>query len=401
MQLFVVGAVGTRIEPEPSPCSSRHAHMGIAQNIRHYSCVQQAIIARESLPNSLGCREAPTVNMSFLKPENLEDASLLEVEAPEAPEANVSFRMKRSRLKKMAVGVATAMVVCVGIFALSTNGFSRNCSNVGTLQGKSSLDLDSAIRTTSEKLIQAAKNNQTLADETVMKAMVKAGHKVQDHWEKHHTRKLDTLVTIRKVKGFRQGQKAELAGIAECSFNILEAFVSVVGMGDDINAIIRTCPAPRDGESELACQVNGAILGAWVGNLATKLALAASNCALSINVDAILLCWHHRLGVSYGRDCSWSFFGCGHMHRNSATIDHHQDQCLGRSDCPRWPTFADWRRRCGQRCAVWCGCRHGGSQHCKPGACHQQGRECEQVQSQHLPLTVERVQGHPRITLHR
>ena len=290
MQLFVVGAVGTRIEPEPSPCSSRHAHMGIAQNIRHYSCVQQAIIARESLPNSLGCREAPTVNMSFLKPENLEDASLLEVEAPEAaeaPEANASFRMKRSTLKKMAVGVATAMVVCVGIFALSTNGFSRNCTNVGTLQGKSSLDLDSAIRTTSEKLIQAAKNNQTLADETVMKAMVKAGHKVQDHWEKHHIRKLDTLVTIRKVKGFRQGQKAELAGIAECSFNILEAFVSVVGMGDDINAIIRTCPAPRDGESELACQVNGAILGAWVGNLATKLALAASNCALSINVDAI------------------------------------------------------------------------------------------------------------------
>ncbi|WP_459806092.1 hypothetical protein, partial [Herbidospora sp. RD11066] len=81
--------------------------------------------------------------------------------------------------------------------------------------------------------------------------------------------------------------KAKLAGMAECSFNILEAFVSVVGMGDDINAIIRTCPAPRDGESELACQVNGAILGAWVGNLAAKLALAASDCALSLNVDAI------------------------------------------------------------------------------------------------------------------
>ena len=90
-----------------------------------------------------------------------------------------------------------------------------------------------------------------------------------------------------KVKGFRQKQKGLLAGRQECVFNILEAFVSAVGMGDDINAIIRTCPPPRDGESELACQVNGAILGAWVGNLATKLALAASNCALSINVDAI------------------------------------------------------------------------------------------------------------------
>ena len=90
-----------------------------------------------------------------------------------------------------------------------------------------------------------------------------------------------------KVKGFRQKQKGLLAGRQECVFNILEAFVSAVGMGDDINAIIRTCPPPRDGESELACQVNGAILGAWVGNLATKVALAASNCALSINVDAI------------------------------------------------------------------------------------------------------------------
>ena len=67
----------------------------------------------------------------------------------------------------------------------------------------------------------------------------------------------------------------------------VEAFVSAVGMGDDINAIIRTCPAPRDGESELACQVNGGILGAWVGNLAAKLALAASNCAVTLNVDAV------------------------------------------------------------------------------------------------------------------
>ena len=215
----------------------------------------------------------------FKQVENLEDGSELE--------ADVSIQMKRSTLKKTAVALATAMVVCVGIFALSTNGFSRSCSNVGALQGKSSLDLSSAIRSTSEKLIQATKNNQTLADETVLKAMVKAGRKVQDHWEKHHIRKLDTLMTIRRVKGFRQRQKAKLAGMAECSFNILEAFVSVVGMGDDINAIIRTCPAPRDGESELACQVNGAILGAWVGNLAAKLALAASDCALSINVDAI------------------------------------------------------------------------------------------------------------------
>ena len=74
---------------------------------------------------------------------------------------------------------------------------------------------------------------------------------------------------------------------AYCAFNVLEAFVSVVGMGDDINAIIRTCPPPRDGESELACQVNGAILVTWVANAAAKLSYAATNCALNLNVDAV------------------------------------------------------------------------------------------------------------------
>mmetsp|Transcript_23064 Transcript_23064/g.43358 ORF Transcript_23064/g.43358 Transcript_23064/m.43358 type:complete len:325 (+) Transcript_23064:3-977(+) len=58
-------------------------------------------------------------------------------------------------------------------------------------------------------------------------------------------------------------------------------------MGDDINAIIRTCPPPRDGESELACQVDSGILVAWVGNIAVKLSLAASNCATTINVNAL------------------------------------------------------------------------------------------------------------------
>eukprot|EP00438_Fugacium_kawagutii_P002891 Skav214399 [mRNA] locus=scaffold2495:56279:63358:+ [translate_table: standard] len=203
------------------------------------------------------------------------------------PELEASFRTKQPMIKKMTLAVTTAVIVLVGILALSFNGFTRGCSNIGALQGKYALDVESAIRSTSQKLIQATNKNQTLADETVMKAMLKAGRKHAENWEKHHVRKLDTLATVKAIKGYRQGQKAKWAGIQECSFNILEAFVSAVGMGDDINAIIRTCPAPRDGESELACQVNGAILGAWVGNLATKLALAASNCALHLNVDAI------------------------------------------------------------------------------------------------------------------
>jgi hypothetical protein len=45
------------------------------------------------------------------------------------------------------------VVLCVGIFAWS-NG-SRTCNNLGALQGKSTLDLDSAIRTRSQQLIEA------------------------------------------------------------------------------------------------------------------------------------------------------------------------------------------------------------------------------------------------------
>ena len=45
------------------------------------------------------------------------------------------------------------------------------------------------------------------------------------------------------------------------SVSLGKAFVSVVGMGDDINGIIRTCPAPRDGESELACQAGPTVPG--------------------------------------------------------------------------------------------------------------------------------------------
>ena len=49
-------------------------------------------------------------------------------------------------------------------------------------------------------------------------------------------------------------------GLLKC----YQAFVSVVGMGDDINGIIRTCPAPRDGESELACQAGPTWMSAFL-----------------------------------------------------------------------------------------------------------------------------------------
>ena len=53
--------------------------------------------------------------------------------------------------------------------------------------------------------------NQSMADSTIMNAMLKAGHKAQTDWEKTHIRKLPTIQTIKAIKGFRQGQKAKLA----------------------------------------------------------------------------------------------------------------------------------------------------------------------------------------------
>ncbi|CAJ1378023.1 unnamed protein product [Effrenium voratum] len=181
--------------------------------------------------------------------------------------------------------ITGAVALLAGVAALASMHSAKRCSNLGALQGKFEEDVNEAMLTSSKKL--AAVKDQKEADEIVLNAMKKGGKEAEDQWEKHHIRKLDTLATVKAVQNYKRQEGLALAGTAQCSFNVLEAFVSAVGMGDDINAIIRTCPSPRDGESELACQVNGGILGAWVGNLATKLSLAASYCASSINVDAI------------------------------------------------------------------------------------------------------------------
>ena len=131
-----------------------------------------------------------------------------------------------------------------------------------------------------------------------MKAMKSTGRKYSKHFQQREVRALPadpadaardmlTKDEITAYKATRRETRMRKATNAYCAFNVLEAFVSVVGMGDDINAIIRTCPAPRDGESELACQVNGAVLVTWVANAAAKLSYAATNCALNLNVDAV------------------------------------------------------------------------------------------------------------------
>ncbi|CAK9110757.1 Uncharacterized protein SCF082_LOCUS51433 [Durusdinium trenchii] len=199
---------------------------------------------------------------------------------------------------KKTLCVAGVLLAVVGLGSLR---FSNQCLNLDALQGKSEAQMDEALLKTRKKLLEV--KNRSLAEKTILKAMQKAGHDAQKDWEEHHIRKLDTLTVLKDrqaIKDFRRGQHNKEAGHAECAFNILEAFVSVVGMGDDINGIVRTCPPPRDGESELACQVDASILVAWVGNAAAKISLAASNCALSLNVDSVCAAGVTGLVAAFG-----------------------------------------------------------------------------------------------------
>lgn len=60
-----------------------------------------------------------------------------------------------------------------------------------------------------------------------------------------------------------------------------------------INQILPSClSCSHEGAVWDLCatsQVDGSILVAWVGNLATKLALAATNCALSLPLGPVLM----------------------------------------------------------------------------------------------------------------
>ncbi|CAE7282277.1 unnamed protein product [Symbiodinium natans] len=209
-------------------------------------------------------------------------------------EAKTSPPSSRGWMKKTAI-VAT---LGLGVVAFLAMPGAKKCQSLdfGAFQGKSSLGVDAQMALKADALKSVKK--RSLAEKIVMKAMRSTGHKYSQHYEQHEVRSLpadpadaarqmltkDEIIAYKKQKNADRMRKATNA---YCAFNVLEAFVSVVGMGDDINAIIRTCPAPRDGESELACQVNGAILVTWVANAAAKLSYAASNCALNLNVDAV------------------------------------------------------------------------------------------------------------------
>eukprot|EP00930_Biecheleria_cincta_P051301 TRINITY_DN3645_c0_g1_i1.p1 TRINITY_DN3645_c0_g1~~TRINITY_DN3645_c0_g1_i1.p1 ORF type:complete len:532 (+),score=98.40 TRINITY_DN3645_c0_g1_i1:94-1689(+) len=79
----------------------------------------------------------------------------------------------------------------------------------------------------------------------------------------------------------------EQAATAMCIFDVLQAFTSLIGFGDDINGMARSCTPPRDAGSQVACQVDAPLMITWMANSATQLSLAASHCAETANIDSI------------------------------------------------------------------------------------------------------------------
>ncbi|OLQ02780.1 Adenylate cyclase 1 [Symbiodinium microadriaticum] len=217
------------------------------------------------------------------------------VHAESEEEAKNPPPSSRSWMKKAAL-VLTVGLGVVGFMSMPKARRFCQGLDLGAFQGKSNLGLDAEMALKADALKSIKKHSA--AQKIVLKAMKSTGRKYSKHYEQREVRSLPadpadaargmlTKTEIKIYKATRRQTRMRKAANAYCAFNVLEAFVSVVGMGDDINAIIRTCPPPRDGESELACQVNGAILVAWVANAAAKLSYAATNCALNLNVDAV------------------------------------------------------------------------------------------------------------------
>jgi len=217
------------------------------------------------------------------------------VHAESDEEAKNSSPTSRGWMKKAALVVTVGLGV-VGFMAMPKARRFCQGLDLGAFQGKSNLGLDAEMALKADALKSVKKH--TAAQKIVLKAMKSTGRKYSNHYEQRQVRSLPenpadaaremlTKEEIVAYKATRKEIRMRKATNAYCAFNVLEAFISVVGMGDDINAIIRTCPAPRDGESELACQVNGAVLVTWVANAAAKLSYAATNCALNLNVDAV------------------------------------------------------------------------------------------------------------------
>jgi len=194
----------------------------------------------------------------------------------EPGEALLPQSLPFKRVRRVALGCGLLALV-VGAAWLRS---SRTCSKdlwANWLEEKMELDGEGQMRAAARKLNSVS--SQSAAQRMVEKVM-KTVREAPDPVAAPARELPNSFVLPADPDGVNQGT-------AQCIFNVVEAMALVIGLGDDINAVIRTCPSPRGPDSELACQVDSALMVAYIGTIAAKLSLAASNCAESANIDSI------------------------------------------------------------------------------------------------------------------
>ncbi|CAE7578800.1 BETAC-AD [Symbiodinium natans] len=82
---------------------------------------------------------------------------------------------------------------------------------------------------------------------------------------------------LKQQQNFRQ---------AFCVFNAVETIDSIGGSAIDIEAIVHTCPEPRNDVGEFSCAVNSETLAEMVGSAATWLSNAVSSCGVLPSASA-------------------------------------------------------------------------------------------------------------------
>ncbi|CAE8642886.1 unnamed protein product [Polarella glacialis] len=213
-------------------------------------------------------------------------ASSSELEVPQVSRGPRGWRL--TNVGAVALGLATTMLLGLAVMK-ARNPCSNGLLATGNVpEEKLAVNAENQMRAVTRKLNEITSKSE--ADEMVSRAMMAAGKEQKAKWQKRH---LATLPAVfQEIQQYKDNKKAadtalnlQRAGRAQCIFNVMEATTATFALGDDINAMIRVCPAPRGPESELACQVDAGILVAYIGLIAAKLSLAAANCAESTEVN--------------------------------------------------------------------------------------------------------------------
>ncbi|CAE8629931.1 unnamed protein product [Polarella glacialis] len=213
-------------------------------------------------------------------------ASSSELEVPQVSRGPRGWRL--THVGAVAFGLATTMLLGLAV-TKARNPCSNGLLATGNVpEEKLAVNAEIQMKAVTRKLNEITSKSE--ADELVSRAMTAAGKEQKAKWQK---RQLAILPAVfQEIQDYKDNQSAadtalslQRAGRAQCIFNVMEATTATFALGDDINAMIRVCPAPRGGESELACQVDAGILVGYIGLIAAKLSLAAANCAESIEVN--------------------------------------------------------------------------------------------------------------------